>query len=453
MASPSDVVIIDGNSYSMDVEPAANSSLVLAEKETLLGSLDLKSLVQDLGRVGGFIRVAYNAVGAGGHQFQDLQIEVQRLGYDITKLCDKSAVTIAHFRASTKTVLDELKATYQFLLEGLEDMAVDTLATLSTLAEKMAVAASELQKEFENEEKKVVAVLEHTQQRKGAASAQLVKIEEDRRNYEGERKAQEERMKEYARLEEEAKAERIKYERKEDKELSSVGSFLNRFGNALTSMAGLGNLFDTDEVITGRANRWAQKSLQKLEIEKEQRRLRFEALQKMAGFASKLENLGVEEDSTKVAIEALHEASGAMKRLSLIMWQASLFWYRLQQHCLSLSDPTIQKRIEKFAKSDLERRQKFWKSTGFKQQMVHFYAKWVALFSVSGEYLEQIKHTQKDLYQYITENPTYQQSRDNLKALAATFLEDVRSAQDQLKEKEASAERERKAIMDANKSE
>lgn len=444
-------VVINGDSYSMAVEPAATSAVVLAEKELLLGSLDLRALVKDLGRVGNFIRVAYNGIGAGGHRFQDLQIEVQRLGYDITKLCDKSAVTIAHFKSATKTVLVELKATYQFLLDGLEDMGVDTLSTLSTIAGKMAVAAEELQKEFEKEETKVVSVLEDTQQRKGLESARLKQIEEDRARLEAERKTQEDLIKRYAKLEEEARAEKIKYEKKEDKELSSGGSFFRKLGNAITSKIGLGDLFETDEEVAARANRWAQKSLQKLEIEKEQRKLRYDALQDMSKFAYQLQNLDKEEDTTKLAIDSLHEAAAAMKRLSLIMWQAALFWYQLQQHCLNLADTSLQERIMKFAsKYPPERRRAYWTSDGFKQQMMYFYARWVALYSVSDEYLQQIKLTQKDLYQYITENPTYQESRDNLKTLAATFLDDLKQAQDQLKVEDASADRERKAIMDAS---
>ena len=446
-------VVIDGNSYSMAVEPAVTSSVVLAEKELLLGSLNLESLVKDLGRVGNFIRVAYNGIGAGGYRFQDLQIEVQGLGYDITKLCDKSAVTIAHFKSATKTVLVELKATYQFLLDGLEDMGVDTLSTLSTIAGKMATAAEELQKEFEKEEAKVRTVLENTQRREGLESARLDQIKDDRARLETERKTQEDLMKKYAKLEEEARAERIKYEAKEDKELSSSGSFLRKLGNAITSKVGLGNLFDSDEDAAGRANRWAQKSLQKLEIEKEQRKLRYDALQEMAKFAYQLQGLDTEEDHTKVATKALHEAAGAIKQLSLIMWQAALFWYQLQQHCLNLADTSVQERIMKFtSKYPPERRLAYWTSNGFKQQMMQFYAKWVALYSVSDEYLQQIKLTQKDLYRYITENPTYKQSKDNLDALAATFLEDIKKAQDRLEAEDADADKKSKAIMDATNS-
>ena len=417
-------VVIGGNSYSMAVEPAATSSIVLAEKELLLGSLNLESLVKDLGRVGNFIRVIYNGIRAGGEHFQDLEIEVLSLGHDITRLCDKSAVTIAHFKSAAKTVLVELKATYQFLLDGLEEMGVDTLSTLSTVAGKMATAAEELQKEFEKEEAKVVSVLENAQQREKLETS---RIEDDRARLEAEKKIQEDLIKKYAKLEEEARER----DKNEDKELSSSGFFEN-LRNPFTSEVGLG---ESDEKVTGQNNRWAQINLQKLEIEKEQRKLHFNALQKIAKFAYQLQGLDKENGSTKVAIDALYEAASAIKRLSLIMWQIALFLYQIQQHCLNLPDTSVQERIMEFAsKYPPERRLAYWTSNGFKQQMMQFYAKWVAFRSVNDEYLQQIKLTQKDLYQYITGKPA---SEDNPKALAAALLDDVKEAQDQLKVEDA----------------
>ena len=182
MSEASTNVKIGETEYSILTEPAESSAVVLAEKDKLNGSLDLKVLVDDLGRVGKFIRIAYNAIGAGGArpELTKLQIEVQNLGYDITKLCDKSAITVAKFKSTSGTILEELKGAYQYLLDGLEDMAVDSLANLSTLAGKMAAAAEELQKDFEKQEMKVRATLENTMttNTKLAESAKEMKIKQ-----------------------------------------------------------------------------------------------------------------------------------------------------------------------------------------------------------------------------------------------------------------------------------
>ena len=76
-----------------------------------------------------------------------------------------------------------------------------------------------------------------------------------------------------------------------------------------------------------------------------------------------------------------------------------------------------------------EVRKKVWESDGFKTKAVMYYAKWVALYSICGKYLEQIQLTQKDLYQYIVENPTYDESRKRLSDLAAKFADILKAAQ------------------------
>lgn len=57
-AKPDLDVEIEGEKYRLNTLPADTSSVVLAEKEKLLGAVDLKTLVNDLGRVGAFIRIA-----------------------------------------------------------------------------------------------------------------------------------------------------------------------------------------------------------------------------------------------------------------------------------------------------------------------------------------------------------------------------------------------------------
>ena len=124
---PKREVEIDGECYALDKIPSENSGVVKAEMEKLLGAIDLKALVSDLGRVGGFIRIAYNAVGAAGYQLTKEQIKIQRLGYDITKLCDKSALTVAKFKKASSSILTVLQCTYGYL-RGARNVAVISYA-------------------------------------------------------------------------------------------------------------------------------------------------------------------------------------------------------------------------------------------------------------------------------------------------------------------------------------
>ena len=118
------LVLIEGDEYSILSQPASDSAVVLAERKALDGSLDLRQLVFDMGRVGSFIRIAHNAIVAGAYgkpEMANLQVQVYNLGIDITKLCDKSASTVNRFSVTSKTIIVTLKSTYQNLIDGLDE--------------------------------------------------------------------------------------------------------------------------------------------------------------------------------------------------------------------------------------------------------------------------------------------------------------------------------------------
>uniref|UniRef100_A0A1X7SER1 Uncharacterized protein n=1 Tax=Amphimedon queenslandica TaxID=400682 RepID=A0A1X7SER1_AMPQE len=142
---------IDGESHSLLSAPNPSSQLVLAQKRELTDTLDLEKLVEYIGQVGKFIKIAYNGVNTAGPRFTDIQIKVQSLGYDITKLCNKSSVTIDNFRRTAETVSSTLESVYLFLLDGFDDAALMSVASLGKMAEKMTKLASELEKEFKEQ--------------------------------------------------------------------------------------------------------------------------------------------------------------------------------------------------------------------------------------------------------------------------------------------------------------
>ena len=187
MASPGqEIVVLDGESYSLSELPSSNSRVVVIEKSRLLGAIDLEALVDDLGRLGNCVRIAYHGVAG----FTELQIKIQRIGYDVTKLCDKSAITIGKFKKASSTVLSALQATYQYLLESFEDMALETLADVSDTAKGMAEAAQELHDDFERQAKVVVSALEDTQRQQNVEEEKKKKMAEERQEMEAEEKKQ-----------------------------------------------------------------------------------------------------------------------------------------------------------------------------------------------------------------------------------------------------------------------
>ena len=184
LANPDSCVIIDGETYDLISIPSAESKLVKSARREFHDQLDLHSLADDLGKLGKFMRLAYN--GVAGHT--ELQIKVQRVGYKITKLADKSAITVYQFKETSQDVLEELKTTYQYLLEGLEKAAVVNLSMMADKAAGMAEAADELRKDFDQASDDVISALEDTQTAKSDQEKMKKTLEKEREEFDLKRK-------------------------------------------------------------------------------------------------------------------------------------------------------------------------------------------------------------------------------------------------------------------------
>ena len=445
MAEPTEnlQIEIDGKCYALNKVPDENSAVVLAAQEKLRKSVDLPALVEDLQRVGRFIRVAYNGVGAAGPKYTENQIEIQRLGYDITKLCDKSALTVARFEEATSCVLVDLQSTYNYLLDDLEEMALHTLSSVSKIAEDMQKAALELKTEFEEEEKEVVKILEKTQMAR--KDSQLHVEEQKSKLIELEEKKGKELqlIEEYQEKEREVETRRRDLEYQEDKAVSKIGD-INPVKEVVYWFTGMipfvGKVFSTD-CAEKRAEAFRKSRIEALEAEQAMRNIRHEALARMASFTAKIKQSEKEQDLAKIAVDALYQAVGALKDLSVVMGKAAYFWGIMHIHCRQLAEPKVQLLI-----ASKDKRLKVWTSNSFKSEAIRLFARWVALKGVCGIYMKQIKLTQEELYRYIAENPTREQSRKNLRDLAESFESDLKRHQNALSEKDFKAQEEKKCL-------
>lgn len=172
-------VTIDGETFDLIVIPSAESRMVQSAKKKLLGQLDLQTLVSDLGKLGKFMRVAYNGVAG----YTEVQIKVQIVGYEITELADKSALTVKQFKDTSQEVLEDLKSTYQYLLDGLEEVSLVTLSMMGNKAANMAEAAEELRKDFDQAKKVVKSTLEDTMRAKGEEQKNREILEKQRKEF------------------------------------------------------------------------------------------------------------------------------------------------------------------------------------------------------------------------------------------------------------------------------
>ena len=447
---------IEGEVYSLNKVPNESSAIVKAETDRLLGAINLKALVDDLGRVGAFIRIAYNGVGAAGPKFTDNQIEIQRLGYDVTKLCDKSALTVAKFKKASRSILTDLQSTYEYLLDNLEEMALETLSAVSKLAGDMEKAALDLHEDFIAEEKRVEEILEKTQRARGAENQRIKYLQKEREDMEIQKKAQQVLVADHQKAEQEAAARRRNLEEQEDAAIAALdsngpGQMFKHMCNSVTSRFLMGvELFDAKgpEKKVAALKESCRKAL---ETEQAISQQKHDSLTRMTEFACKITDCNTEKNMADVAADALHQAIGALKELSAVMMQAAVFWKQMQDHFHTLAESEMKNQVKKVMQTfSEEKRLKVWTSRGFKIKAIEFYAGWVALHSVCTTYVEYIRITQQDLYRYIKENPTYEESRKNVKELAQKFLTDLQRDQKELADKEFATQEKIKALGDSH---
>ena len=443
-------IVIDGEQYDLVSIPNARSKLVQSAKSELLGSLELHSLVEDLGKLGNFIRVAYNGVAG----YTEVQIKVQRVGYKITKLADKSAVTVHRFKGASQSVLKKLKGTYEYLLDGLEEMALETISQLTSIAKDMAAAADELHNDFEKATTDVENALEDTERAKGSDEERIKAREEERKEFEIKKQKAVILQRDATEAEERAKAFYANAQKREDKAFDAHNSFLNTITDAVTGIVGAAASVATlqfsqalekvasigDKSGYKEAMKMANEEKKKqMEAMQKQRDFRQEALLQCLEFTERIKNCQDDSALAEAAIEALHSSIGALKSLSTIMMRAAMFWQHMQLHCESLATGDIQKQVERAMKEDEGKRLKTWTSRGFKGQALEYYSKWVALDDVCGVYMLQIKETRQDLYNYLEDNPTIEQARRNVRELAAKFGNDLKEAQEKLEKENMKA--------------
>ena len=334
-------------------------------------------------------------------------------------------------------------------------MALETLSSVSKLAGDMEKAELELHEDFTAEEKKVEEILENTQRARGAEEQRIKDLQKEREEMERKKNEQQVLMADHQKAEQEAAARRRNIEEQEDAAIAELGStgpgkVFKKMCNAFTSRVLLGAEFFDERAPEKKVAALKESSQKALQLEQALRKQKHDALAQMTVFANKITDCSTEENMAEIAADALHQAVGALMQLSAVMMQAAIFWKQMQDHCRTLAESEMKNQIESaIEKYSEEKRLKVWTSRGFKIKAIEFYAGWVALHCVCTTYVEYIKITQKDLYRYIQENPTYEESRVNVKELAQKFLEDLKQDQKELADKEFATQEKIKTLGDS----
>lgn len=436
-------VSMEGENYSIVEIPHESSAVVRKAKDAFLtgGTVDLDSLVDDLGKVGKFVRLAYNGVTAAGPDHADLQVKVRQIGDEVTNLCDKSAVTVSKFKAACSSVLSDMQSSYEFLTSGLEEVAVETFSSISEVAKEMRIAAEDMAKDFEEEIKNVQDTYSVAMKRRGESEN---KIREMKRKFEKQKIEQEKQ--------EEARREAEELEAKANEEAEKLWDLEKealKDGGWSVGVSIFGRFVGYKSAKREEVERYRERRAEQLRLMNENREKRQEALEEIAKCAKKMLKVGEGgQVLKKVAEDALHESIAALFRLSVVMREAANFWRRMETHCKSMAGPTLEKQLNKVMTLDSEKKARFWSSDAFKRGAVNFYSQWIALQGVCSVYMQKIKETQEDLYKYLTENPSYSEAQKSITTLAAELVDEISVAKDDIAKQRKETDDEIKSLQE-----
>ena len=420
-------VTIDDTNYSMVELPGSETEVVADERRKILQHIDLRSLQKDLGYVGRCIQLAnYGMVAAGKSK---LQIKVERLGTDVTRLWAKSANAVSTFKEDSKMILTDLQAAYQYLLDGSEERALETLSSVTNIAGQFAKAAEKLRNTFDKKAHEVQQIVENTQEKEADEEHTATQAERDRESKERVKERKTQRY--WTAQEAKEKAERS-YSNSELEERKAIENLTYEEERGLIQKI-MGFNSDSEQSHKKRVKKFEvinqnKKDAQKMQALREKKEEQiYESLTEifvdLQDFESKVE-------SAKSSAEILHAAIEGLKPLKATMIKAADFWNRMQEHCKALSDSKLRDKVAReIREHSAEQRLKLWISIPFKKQVVYFNAGWVALDGIVAEYMGSIMETQKELYKYIQENPTQKEAKKNIHSLAAKFQEDLQDVQ------------------------
>ena len=332
---------------------------------------------------------------------------------------------MSKFRMTADSIVTDLTGAYQFFLDDMEEMALTAIESVSDSAKQMEKAAQDLCDRFKQEKEKVLDVCRKTARTKDMEEQYLKDLEKKEKEMEAESKRQEQEQLLAAKEEENLQKEIETATAEEEKVAEKLAP---NAADVVLGVVSFGIVPAYRISKTAKALGKIQDKIQQLhrnkrtEVERQRNALKEleECARKIAECSDKQQNVRDQ------AIPALHGAVGALSNLATIMQKAATFWKTMQQMCEQQSDGKLEALLEKAQKyEDREKRMKAYQNNAVKKRCVKMYAAWVAMETVCDEYTEKIKISREELYKYLCENPTIEESHERIPLLCREFKERI----------------------------
>ncbi len=145
----------------------------------------------------------------------------------------------------------------------------------------------------------------------------------------------------------------------------------------------------------------------------------------LAKYAKQMEATVIDQHSTEAAIQSLILAVSCLKKSVVAMKDIALFWSSLERSCSALADNTLKEDIKALQAADKADRIEAYQSPDIMYPIASYMAKWVAILSVSRDYLTAAEKTRVHLNDTIANSDSVTMSKEAHWELASRLAGEV----------------------------
>ena len=145
----------------------------------------------------------------------------------------------------------------------------------------------------------------------------------------------------------------------------------------------------------------------------------------LAKYTKQMETAVIDRNSIEAAIQSLILAISCLKKSVVALKDIALFWSSLDRSCRALSNRELKEDIEKLQSADKADRIKVYQSEDIMYPIASYMAKWVAILSVSRDYLTAAEKTRNRLNKTVADSDPVGMSKEDHWRLASRLAGEV----------------------------
>lgn len=117
----------------------------------------------------------------------------------------------------------------------------------------------------------------------------------------------------------------------------------------------------------------------------------------LAKYAKQMEATVIDQNATEAAVQSLILATSCMKKTVVSLKNIAFFWSSMERSCRALANNSLKEDIKALQSVDKADRIEAYQSPEIMYPIASYMAKWVAVLSISGEYLAAAEKTRDHL--------------------------------------------------------